>query len=257
KEFSFSRVFAPGSAQADIYDATTKPLVADLLRGRSGLVFAYGMTNAGKTYTTMGERDAAGEKTGILPRALQDIFEGAAVAEAAGGVRPGVSMSFLEIYNENVYDLLATSKSEVRRTDGSAFGGSFESRRHAVDSPQAAIELLTRGNRNRQVASTKLNEDSSRSHSVCSIEIDAVTLPAGSDSADSGGAGGSAGAAGAAGVAASGAASGAGGATAAEPSVLWIVDLAGSERSARTGTDHRSDRQKEANNINLSLTTLW
>lgn len=231
KDFIFSEVFPPGITQDHVYEATTLPLVEDLLHGKNALLFAYGMTNAGKTYTTLG----VDKNPGILPRALRDIFEGVeAQAKAAGALPPRVTMSFLEIYNENVYDLLASKNEEDWAKAREVLKlqdrlGRIEPRnlsKHCITSVEQGLEVVHAASRNRKVASTRLNEDSSRSHSICSISIESSEE------------------------------------TSAEGEMepcLWIVDLAGSERSKRTNAVNTASapRQKEANNINLSLTKLW
>jgi Kinesin motor domain len=94
KDFTFSEVFPQRTPQAHVYAATTQPLVEDLLLGRNGLLFAYGLTNGGKTFTTLGDD----KQPGILPRALQDIFQRLeATATTAGASPPRVIMSFLEV----------------------------------------------------------------------------------------------------------------------------------------------------------------
>ncbi|CAM9887745.1 unnamed protein product, partial [Discosporangium mesarthrocarpum] len=104
KDFGFSKVFGPSSAQGDVYQVTTRPLVDDVFTaGANALLFAYGMTNAGKTYTVLGEE---GSKGGLIPQSLKDIFERVDTLDEVVEERPRVVMSFLEIYNENVYDLL-------------------------------------------------------------------------------------------------------------------------------------------------------
>ena len=104
QDYSFSEVFDRDAAQAYVYSRTTQPLVDDLMQGRSALLFAYGLTNGGKTYSTIGDTRVPGRE-GILPRALNDIFE-RLQSLSLGPTR--VILSFLEVYNENVYDLLAS-----------------------------------------------------------------------------------------------------------------------------------------------------
>ena len=70
--YSFSRVFSPQTSQAEFFDVTTLPLIKDLLEGKSSLIFSYGVTNSGKTYTIEGGRQSAA--LGLLPRTLNVIF---------------------------------------------------------------------------------------------------------------------------------------------------------------------------------------
>jgi kinesin family protein 20 len=72
QNFSFTKVFPPEASQSDMFTTTTLPLVKDVLRGENGLIFAYGVTNSGKTYTVQGK--CGPEQSGILPRALDVVF---------------------------------------------------------------------------------------------------------------------------------------------------------------------------------------
>jgi hypothetical protein len=127
KEYTFTHIFGPTSTQQDLYTRTTQPLVDALYMGKSGLLFAYGVTNAGKTHTILGNEDAPG----VLPRALDDIFTRLKRDEesgtgmyvhrhahththtqaqnggSAGGKRKAeVVCSYLEVYNDQIFDLL-------------------------------------------------------------------------------------------------------------------------------------------------------
>ncbi|CAM9682757.1 unnamed protein product [Sphacelaria rigidula] len=219
KDFGFTRVFGPAASQQETYESTMRPLVDDVFGARNALLFAYGMTNAGKTYTVQGEEGSPG----LIPQALNDTFERLATMQ---GERPRVEMSFLEIYNENVYDLLASSEADDWGRSRTALKlddrmGVIQARdlsKHTICSAADGLDLVKRATASRRVGSTKLNEDSSRSHSVCMIKL-VRDRGVGSN--------------------------------------LWVVDLAGSERSVRTGAGASSTRQKEANNINRGLSTLW
>lgn len=118
KQFNFQRVFGPSDSQRTIYDAVTAPLVAGVFptigsdgflinKGQSALLFAYGITNAGKTYTIMG--DDEGRKCGIIPRAIDGILKEIHRREqdATDSCTYQLHASFYEIYNEQVFDLLS------------------------------------------------------------------------------------------------------------------------------------------------------
>ncbi|CAM9282967.1 unnamed protein product, partial [Laminaria digitata] len=221
KDFGFTQVFSTTANQTETYESTMKPLVDDVFSSRNALLFAYGMTNAGKTYTVLGEDGSPG----LIPQALTDTFQRvSAMQKDEPEVR--VEMSFLEIYIENVYDLLAAAdaddwakaRSALKLDDRMGVIQARDLSKHVIRSAADGLDLVKRATANRRVASTKLNEDSSRSHSVCMIKL---VRSKGKDSN------------------------------------LWVVDLAGSERSGRTGAGATSTRQKEANNINKSLSTLW
>ena len=104
KCFTFDAVFAPTITQRKLYDVCSAPVVASVLEGFNGTIFAYGQTGAGKTFTMEGVQDPP-ELRGIIPNAFQQIFD--RVALAAEGVQFLVRASYLEIYNEEVRDLLA------------------------------------------------------------------------------------------------------------------------------------------------------
>ena len=104
KCFTFDAVFAPSITQRKLYDVCSAPVVASVLEGFNGTIFAYGQTGAGKTFTMEGVQDPP-ELRGIIPNAFQQIFD--RVALAAEGVQFLVRASYLEIYNEEVRDLLA------------------------------------------------------------------------------------------------------------------------------------------------------
>ncbi|KAF7278653.1 hypothetical protein GWI33_008103 [Rhynchophorus ferrugineus] len=101
KQYTFDVVFGEHSTQEDVYEVTTRNLVKDVLNGFNGTVFAYGPTGAGKTHTMVGDP----YEPGIMIRALNDIFE----AVRDKGDEYSVTMSYLELYNENIRDLLNPS----------------------------------------------------------------------------------------------------------------------------------------------------
>lgn len=106
--YYFDTVFGGSATQTDIYDGAAKRLVSDLADGRSGLIFAFGITNAGKTHTVHGSES----QPGLLPRAMEQLFE-----TGASDGEQQLSMSYMEIYNDNVFDLLAeqTGKAAQQR----------------------------------------------------------------------------------------------------------------------------------------------
>eukprot|EP00633_Aureoumbra_lagunensis_P007183 CAMPEP_0197312236 /NCGR_PEP_ID=MMETSP0891-20130614/18685_1 /TAXON_ID=44058 ORGANISM="Aureoumbra lagunensis, Strain CCMP1510" /NCGR_SAMPLE_ID=MMETSP0891 /ASSEMBLY_ACC=CAM_ASM_000534 /LENGTH=899 /DNA_ID=CAMNT_0042799195 /DNA_START=76 /DNA_END=2775 /DNA_ORIENTATION=- len=247
KEYEFSRVFGPEENQAQIYVETTRPLVDALFKGQSSLIFAYGVTNAGKSYTIMGSGES--ERSGLLPRALDDILRR---AEDDGY---SVSLSFIEIYNDQVFDLMdkppaathshrqvsnfrAWGRGGITSTQP-AWGGARGDGRRAlrvkdlhtrmevsnlssanVLSVSHGVALARAAEAQRKTASTGLNATSSRSHAICQIELRTKD----SGPLDS------------------------------PYSQLNIVDLAGSERAERTGASGAA--QKEANHINQSISQL-
>ena len=100
RQYVFDATFGEDATQEAVYDATTRPLVGDVLRGVNATVFAYGATGSGKTHTMMG----SAAQPGVMVRALNQLF-----AALKSEARAKVTMSYLEIYNENIRDLLSPS----------------------------------------------------------------------------------------------------------------------------------------------------
>ncbi|XP_046712185.1 kinesin-like protein KIF20B isoform X2 [Silurus meridionalis] len=299
QRFQFSQVFGADTSQKDLFDGTVRNLVRDVLEGRNSLVFTYGVTNAGKTFTFLGpEHDV-----GVLPRSLNMIFsslEGRIFTQASvkphrfqdilklskeqqveeniskrnllrllrendtqkntssqssssrsegsdlanpdsstcdrsfitdTGLRSRFSVwvSFCEIYNENIHDLLeqpsGTASRRVNlRLCQDTKGNSFikDLRWVQVNSSDEAFKVMKLGKKNQSISSTKLNQLSSRSHSIFTVRIlrieDVASLSVQS------------------------------------VSELSLCDLAGSERCGKT--QNKGDRLKEAGNINTSLLSL-
>ncbi|XP_016126109.1 kinesin-like protein KIF20B [Sinocyclocheilus grahami] len=296
QRFQFSQVYGPETTQRDIFDGTTKSLVKEVLDGGNSLIFTYGVTNAGKTFTFFGP-DSDG---GVLPRSLNVIFnsiegrnysqnnikphrcvdfirltkeqqdeeatnkrnllrrfkdidqktlssmsssscssfESSTSSDTNGNsvcldetsyVKFSVWVSFCEIYNENIHDLLdvvpnGSHRRNVLRLAQDVKGNAFvkDLKWVQVNSAEEALKVVKIGRKNQSFSSTKLNNVSSRSHSIFSIRIlhiEDVGVP-----------------------------------RVQTISELSLCDLAGSERCAKT--QNRGDRLKEAGNINTSLLTL-
>ena len=207
KEYSYSGVFGPNSTQSDVYDNVARPLVDglftqstknvddnDVSLGESALLFTLGVTNGGKTHTVLGsgfEKKMDNDSTnvlnndwGIIPRSLDHIIAlvNAMNAEATSGPRLQVYLSYLDIYNEGIYDLLPLKSDVPRRPcDGPPILKLRESRhgrifvrglaRHVVNNVQHGFELLKMAKNTRYTASNNINANSSRSHSICQLEI--------------------------------------------------------------------------------------
>ncbi|XP_047207165.1 kinesin-like protein KIF20B isoform X3 [Girardinichthys multiradiatus] len=299
QRFQFSKVYGPETTQNELFEGTVKDLVKDVLEGGNSLVFTYGVTNSGKTFTFLGPDCEAG----ILPRSLHVIFssihdhvfqglgvkphrcreftvlnreqqaqealfkknllkqfkeneksnisllnmtnqtllEGSTVMGTNAAAEDEISLkfkpntkfsvwvSFCEIYNENIHDLLEVAPSGAPRraalrlsqdVKGNAFVKDL--RWVQVNSAEEAYKVVKLGRRNQSFSSTRLNQLSSRSHSIFSIRILTVEEI--------------------------------------EPprvhsiSELCLCDLAGSERCAKT--QNKGERLKEAGNINTSLLIL-
>nr|XP_012996924.1 kinesin-like protein KIF23 isoform X3 [Cavia porcellus] len=296
-QYSFKQVFGSYTTQQELFDTVAKPLVDDLIHGKNGLLFTYGVTGSGKTHTMTGSPGEAG----LLPRCLKMIFnsigpyqakryvfksndrnsmeiqcEVDALLErqkreatpnpktpsAKRQVDPdfadiinvqecckvdqvdedcvyGVFVSYIEIYNNYIYDLLEEvpfdpiktrlPQSKILREDKNHNMYVAGCTQVEVKSTEEAFEVFWRGQTKRRIANTHLNQESSRSHSVFNIKLVKAPLDADGDNVLQ------------------------------EKehimvSQLFLVDLAGSERTNRTKAE--GNRLREAGNINQSLMKL-
>ncbi|KAE8877941.1 hypothetical protein PF005_g13898 [Phytophthora fragariae] len=218
--FLFSRIFRAQTQQTELFEATTRPVLDAALRGKSGLVFAYGVTNSGKTYTISGTTEAPG----VLPQALQYVMDELPrrKAEDAQPVTR-VTATYLEIYNENVYDLLSPALRKRRALRVQDCDGKIQVRgavEKTIKTLEEGLELLDMGRRHKQMAETNCNSDSSRSHCVFTLHLYHRTSRFASELR----------------------------------SKVSIVDLAGSERGSKSGATGL--RMQEASKINGSLMNL-
>ncbi|PNH12123.1 Kinesin-like protein KIF21B, partial [Tetrabaena socialis] len=202
RRFTFDHAFGPGTQQAQVYQELVAPLVESCFDGFNVTVLAYGQTGSGKTFT-MGTGECSEEhEMGIAPRVIRHVFSGidARKRQSAFYVRA----QFLEIYNEEVKDLL------LLPSEQHAKGGSGISLREAADGTLMVIgareepaecsqqleQLLERGMAARATSSTLVNEQSSRSHAILTIIIEqhmllSASLEAGGSGRSSGGSSGS------------------------------------------------------------------
>ncbi|KAF2634930.1 kinesin-domain-containing protein [Massarina eburnea CBS 473.64] len=229
KTFAFDRSYwsfdrnAPNYAgQSDLFDDLGKPLLDNAFGGYNNCIFAYGQTGSGKSYSMMGY----GKDAGIIPMICQDMFERIKVMQADKNLSCTVEVSYLEIYNEKVRDLLnPTTKGNLKVREHPSTGPYVEDLAKLVVSSFQEIEnLMDEGNKARTVAATNMNETSSRSHAVFTLTLtqkrhDVDTSMTGEKVAK-----------------------------------ISLVDLAGSERAQSTGAT--GARLKEGAEINRSLSTL-
>jgi kinesin family protein 3/17 len=220
KSFTFDFAYGQTSTQKQVYDQCASGIVSSVLEGYNGTIFAYGQTGTGKTHTMDGDRKSNVHK-GIMPRAFEHIFT---VIKGTEGKQFLVRCSMLELYNEEIRDLLAKSdeKLKIRRTqDGVVLVEGLSN--HEVKDADECLKLLDKGASSKAVASTDMNERSSRSHCIFSVIVEC------SEPRDDG-----------------------------DPHItkgkLNLVDLAGSERQKKTNATGK--QFKEACSINLSLVTL-
>ncbi|AES66859.1 kinesin motor domain protein [Medicago truncatula] len=220
--FTFDRVFAPDALQEEVFTEISQ-LVQSALDGYKVCIFAYGQTGSGKTYTMMGRPGHLGEK-GLIPRSLEQIFQ-TRQSQQPQGWKYEMQVSMLEIYNETIRDLLATtnkSPSDTTRAENGTPGKQYSIKHDAsgntlvsdltvvdVESVKEVAFLLNQAANSRSVGKTQMNEQSSRSHFVFTLRIYGVN-----ESTDQ-----------------------------QVQGVLNLIDLAGSERLSRSGST--GDRLKE------------
>eukprot|EP00698_Gefionella_okellyi_P000624 TRINITY_DN1055_c0_g1_i1.p1 TRINITY_DN1055_c0_g1~~TRINITY_DN1055_c0_g1_i1.p1 ORF type:complete len:1336 (-),score=302.71 TRINITY_DN1055_c0_g1_i1:6065-10072(-) len=225
KVFSFDWVAGEHSSQADIFNRVGRTVADSCLSGSHGTIFAYGQTGGGKSYTMQGAYDdgfVLSHSHGLIPRMLDYLFNKIAFEQANGTVF-SCRVSYLEIYNDVVSDLLAPTSTPLQLREDLRRGiyveGAVE---ETVTSASEAFNCLSTGARQRHVSSTAMNKESSRSHAVFCVTIESKTATTA--------------------------------VTAVRYARLNLVDLAGSERQKDTGT--QGTALKEACTINRSLSAL-
>ncbi|TKW41842.1 hypothetical protein SEVIR_1G344000v4 [Setaria viridis] len=214
--YAYDRVFAPTTTTRHVYDVAAQHVVSGSMEGVNGTIFAYGVTSSGKTHTMHGDQ----RSPGIIPLAVKDAFS---IIQETPNREFLLRVSYLEIYNEVVHDLLNPAGQNLRiREDpqGTFVEGIKE---EVVLSPAHALSLIAAGEEHRHVGSTNFNLLSSRSHTIFTLTIE--SSPCGESNEGE----------------------------AVTFSQLNLIDLAGSEssRAETTGV-----RRKEGSYINKSLLTL-
>ena len=254
RDFNFDWAFGPEDDQSAVYNQLAGPIVHDVLHGKHGALFAYGQTGTGKTYT-MGILDRVERSsTGIVPRALSHVFGHVAQHPESSWT---VTASFIQIYLENVQDLMSTNRSaeDVERTKIDPL------RLHIREDPQAgffvdgvtkyhlstfsdAVEFINFGLENRAMAPTLMNTTSSRSHTILTLEIEQSPVDhvssMNNNNYDN--------------HSNNNNSSNVVNHSKTTRSKLLLIDLAGSERVRRTTSKGR--RLEEAKSINVSLSAL-
>ena len=216
KTFQFDYVFPMDASQREIYDTVAFPIVDSIFQGYNGTVFAYGQTGCGKTFTMMGIIDNPDLK-GIIPNAFSHIF--GFIKTEGESKKFLVRCSFVEIYNEEVRDLLVSKSKKLDIREDPKKGIFVKELTYVtLQDTQDIQKCLDNGNKNRHVGHTSMNDQSSRSHSIFTVYLETEEN----------------------GKIRSG--------------KLNLVDLAGSERVGKTNaTGQTFDEGKK---INLSLTAL-
>ncbi|XP_025408168.1 kinesin-like protein KIF17 isoform X3 [Sipha flava] len=223
KTFTFDGVYGPDFNTEQIYNDIAYPFIEGILEGYNCTVFAYGQTGCGKSFSMQGV-DSPPNQRGIIPRAFEHVFEAISVTD---DVKFLVLASYIEIYNEEVRDLLSSDTKRKLELKESPERGVYvnELSHHAVQDVIECQKLMEKGWRNRATGATMMNADSSRSHSIFTISVEMMSMSQDVEDIKS-----------------------------IKRGKLCLVDLAGSERQAKTGAS--GDRLKEATKINLSLSAL-
>ncbi|KAK8113448.1 kinesin-like protein Klp5 [Apiospora sp. TS-2023a] len=218
--FAFDRVFDDNTTQNEVYEGTTKNLLDSVLDGYNATVFAYGATGCGKTHTITG----TAQMPGIIFLTMQELFE--KIGERSDEKQTEITLSYLEIYNETIRDLLVPGGSKtglMLREDANAGVTVAGLTSHHPKDVQEVMDMIVQGNEYRTVSPTEANATSSRSHAVLQINVAQKDRNAAVN----------------------------------EPhtmATLSIIDLAGSERAS--ATKNRGERLMEGANINKSLLAL-
>ncbi|XP_058406400.1 kinesin-like protein KIF13B isoform X3 [Diceros bicornis minor] len=210
------------AGQDDVFECLGENILQNAFDGYNACIFAYGQTGSGKSYTMMGTTD----QPGLIPRLCSGLFERTQKEENEEQSFK-VEVSYMEIYNEKVRDLLDPkgSRQTLKVREHNVLGPYVDGlSKLAVTSYKDIESLMSEGNKSRTVAATNMNEESSRSHAVFKITLTHTLYDVKS------------------------------GTSGEKVGKLSLVDLAGSERATKTGA--AGDRLKEGSNINKSLTTL-
>ncbi|KAB8216014.1 kinesin motor domain-containing protein [Aspergillus novoparasiticus] len=233
-DYYYDNVFSPHEHNAKVYDSAAKRLVRRVMEGYHGTVFAYGMTGTGKTFSMQGTATSPG----VIPLAITDIFSFIRETPHREFL---LRVSYLEIYNEKIHDLLSASASgsgglplqqeEIKLREDSKRGVyATPLKEEIVQSPTQLLRVIARGDHARRTGSTQFNARSSRSHAVVQIVVESrERVPAGATQDRRSG------------ITPGGV----------RVSTLSLIDLAGSERAADD-----KERRTEGAHINKSLLTL-
>ncbi|XP_053884844.1 centromere-associated protein E [Malaclemys terrapin pileata] len=222
RTFNYDCVFHSNDSTQQVYERVAVPIIKSAVQGYNGTVFAYGQTASGKTYTMMGND----KSMGIIPKAVQDVFK---IICANPDREFLLRVSYMEIYNETITDLLCDSRKNKPlgiREDVNRNIYVEDLIEEVVVNPEQVMEWLRKGEKKRHYGETKMNEHSSRSHTIFRMIIESRENDPANTNCDG----------------------------AVMVSHLNLVDLAGSERASQTGSE--GVRLKEGCNINRSLFIL-
>ncbi|XP_038591274.1 LOW QUALITY PROTEIN: kinesin-like protein KIF22 [Micropterus salmoides] len=217
-KYHFDVFHGEQTTQQEVFLSSVKPILPHILKGQNASVFTYGPTGAGKTHTMLG----SSEQPGVIPRAVREVFNLVKAKDEDEGWNYSIGMSYLEIYNEKVLDLLSPGSQDLPIREDKDKNILIPGLTHTTISSFSDFDKhFVPASLNRTTASTKLNQRSSRSHAILLIKVvrTQLALPHRQQTGK-----------------------------------LYLVDLAGSEDNRRTG--NQGIRLKESGAINLSLFTL-
>lgn len=217
-KYHFDAYHGEQTTQQEVFLSSVKPILPHILNGQNASVFAYGPTGAGKTHTMLG----SSEQPGVIPRAVREVFNLVKDKNEDDGWDYSIGMSYLEIYNEKVLDLLSPNSQDLPIREDKDKNILIPGLTHTTITSFSDFDKhFVPASLNRTTASTKLNQRSSRSHAVLLIKVVRTqrALP-----------------------------------NRQQTGKLYLIDLAGSEDNRRTG--NQGIRLKESGAINLSLFTL-
>jgi centromeric protein E len=229
--FTFDKTFGENVNTKQVYGSCAKDIVSSVVNGLNGTIFAYGQTSSGKTYTMQGSgsiEEGSHSEGGVVHMAAKDIFS---QIQSQQNRMFLVRVSFFEIYNEEVRDLLSDSNQKLHIREDRNGGVFVQSVEERVTDFESLLSLLFDGEKSRSIAATGMNQRSSRSHTIFRIKIESsekeydeeADTEANQNRVSSGDG-------------------------AVRVSTLNLVDLAGSESVRRTGAT--GERQKEGKMIN-------
>ncbi|KAJ8605636.1 hypothetical protein CTAYLR_000119 [Chrysophaeum taylorii] len=168
--FRVDRIYDCDTSQRDVFQGEGLPLIERVLEGKNALLLAYGQTGSGKTHTILGPEGTTSEDRGLVPRAVEQLYEVAARRRRAGS--PGeVRLSFVEVYNDSVVDLLGDGKTELQVSETTAGVRVAGLSTAAASSTAEALELLYEAEVARAVGSHSMNAASSRSHLIVTAHV--------------------------------------------------------------------------------------
>eukprot|EP01133_Synstelium_polycarpum_P019800 gene19800-23715_t len=203
----------------DVYDDAAKPVIEDIMQGYNGTIFVYGQTSSGKTHTMQGPSIDDPQLKGVIPRMINTVFD--CISKADENIEFIVKASYIEIYMERIRDLLDPRKDNLKVREEKGKGVWVEGTTEVyIYREDDILEVMRAGSANRAIAETKMNAESSRSHSIFILSIQQKNLKEGSMKSGK----------------------------------LYLVDLAGSEKISKTGAQGLT--LDEAKMINKSLSSL-